>query len=86
MIRWRWIRAFISPTGRILWRGTRAFFAFWRDYIFGDDWTVAAVIGAALLATWGLVQAHVAAWWLLPLAVLGAAVRSLHAAVMREPR
>jgi hypothetical protein len=70
----------------ILWRWTRAFVAFWIDYIFGDDWTVAAVIGAALLATWGLVQASVPAWWLLPLAVLAATVRSLHAAVLRERR
>ena len=68
----------------ILRRWTRAFVLFWVDYIFGDDWTVAAVIGVALLATWGLVQASVPAWWLLPLAVLGATVRSLHAAVMRE--
>jgi len=68
----------------ILWRWIRAFLLFWVDYIFGDDWTVAAVIGVALLATWGLVQADVPAWWLLPLAVLCATVRSLHAAVMRE--
>ena len=70
----------------ILGRWIRAFVLFWVDYIFGDDWTVAAVIGVALLATWGLVQAGVPAWWLLPLAVLGATVRSLHAAVMRERR
>ena len=70
----------------ILWRWIRAFLLFWVDYIFGDDWTVAAVVGVALLATWGLVQADVPAWWLLPLAVLGATVRSLHAAVMREGR
>jgi hypothetical protein len=70
----------------ILWRWIRAFVAFWVDYIFGDDWTVAAVIGVALLATWGLVKASVPAWWLLPPAVLAATVRSLHAAVMRERR
>jgi len=70
----------------ILWRWIRAFVAFWVDYIFGDDWTVAAVIGVALLATWGLVKADVPAWWLLPLAVLAATVLSLHAAVMRERR
>jgi hypothetical protein len=52
-------------------------------FVTGDDWTVAAVIGAALLATWGLVQADVAAWWLLPLAVLGATVSSLYRAVRR---
>jgi hypothetical protein len=69
-----------------LWRWARAFVLFWVDYIFGDDWTVAALIGVALLATWGLVQASVPAWWLLPLAVLGAAARSLRAAVLRERR
>jgi o-aminophenol oxidase len=37
-----------------LWRWTRAFVLFWIDYIFGDDWTVAAVIGTALVGTWGL--------------------------------
>ena len=61
-----------------------AFVRFWIDYIFGDDWTVAAIVGAALLATWGLVQADVTAWWLLPLAVLGATVQSLRRAVRRE--
>ena len=61
-----------------------AFVRFWIDYIFGDDWTVAAIIGAALLATWGLVQADVTAWWLLPLAVLGATAQSLRRAVSRE--
>ena len=44
------------------------------------------MIGVALLVTWRLVQAGVPAWWLLPLAVLGATVRSLHASVMRERR
>ena len=68
----------------ILWRWARRFVLFWVDYIFGDDWTVAAVIGAALLGTWGLVRAGVPAWWLLPLAVIGATARSLHAAVLRE--
>ena len=70
----------------IFWRWIRAFVAFWIDYIFGDDWTIAAVIGVALLATWGLTRAGVPAWWLLPVAVLGATVRSLHAAQMRERR
>ena len=55
----------------ILFRWTHAFVRFWYDYIFGDDWTVAAVIGVALLATWRLVHAGVPAWWLLPLLVLG---------------
>jgi fatty acid desaturase len=37
-----------------------------------------------LLASWGLVQAGVPAWWLLPLAVLYATVRSLRRAVVLE--
>ena len=67
-------------------RWARAFVLFWVDYIFGDDWTVAAAIGLALLATWGLVRAGVPAWWLLPIAVLGATAGSLYRAVLRERR
>jgi hypothetical protein len=65
-------------------RWARAFVGFWIDYIVGDDWTVAAVIGAGLVATWGLVRAGLPAWWVLPLAVLGATARSLRRAVLRE--
>jgi hypothetical protein len=36
------------------------------DYIFGDDWVVAAVMIVALVATGLLVAAHVNAWWLVP--------------------
>jgi hypothetical protein len=53
-------------------------------FVIGDDWRVAAAIAVGLLATWGLVAASVTAWWLLPLVVLGATVRSLHRAVLRE--
>ena len=53
-------------------------------FVIGDDWRVAARIALALLATWGLVQAHVPAWWLMPLAVLYATVRSLHRAIVLE--
>jgi hypothetical protein len=67
----------------ILWRWARAFVLFWADYIFGDDWTFAVGIGVALLVTGGLVQAGVPAWWVLPLAVLGGTVVSLHRAVLR---
>ena len=51
------------------------------DYVIGDDWTVAALIALGLLATWRLVEADVAAWWLLPLVVIGANVQSLRRAV-----
>jgi hypothetical protein len=65
----------------VVWRWTRAVVLFLVDYIFGDDWTVAAVIALGLLATWRLVEAGVGAWWLLPLVVLAANVQSLRRAV-----
>ena len=71
MILWRWIK-----TGVRWWVVT---------FVIGDDWRVAARIALALLATWGLVEAAVTAWWLLPLAVIYATERSLHRAVVREP-
>ena len=70
MIVWRWIKAGVK-----WWLVT---------FVIGDDWRVAARIAVALLATWGLVETGVAAWWLLPVAVLYATVRSLHREVVRE--
>ena len=68
----------------ILWRGFKAVIRFLIDYIFGDDWTVAVVIGVGLLATWRLIEAGVNAWWLLPLVVIAATAQSLWRAVRRE--
>jgi hypothetical protein len=70
MIVWRWIKAGVK-----WWVVT---------FVIGDDWRVAARIAVSLLATWGLVEADVPAWWLLPLAVLYATVRSLHRATVLE--
>ena len=64
-------------------RALRAFLGFWVDFILGDDWTIAAAIGLALLASWVLVLAGVSAWWLLPLVVVGATLISLRRAVAR---
>ena len=47
----------------------RAFFAFWYDFVIGDDWHVAVGIVAALAATYGISRAGVPAWWLVPVAV-----------------
>jgi hypothetical protein len=47
-------------------RWIRAFVQFWIDFIVGDDWTVAAAVLAALLATGGLQRAGLPAWSLLP--------------------
>ncbi len=69
----------------MLWNRTRKVVTWWvTTFVTGDDWTVAAAVGAGLLATWGLVRAGVPAWWLLPPVVLGATVSSLYRAVLRE--
>jgi hypothetical protein len=47
-----------------------AFGRFWWDFVIGDDWLVAVLVVAAIGATAVLAAASVAAWWLLPLAVL----------------
>jgi hypothetical protein len=64
-------------------RWIRAFVGFWIDFIVGDDWTVAATVLAALLATWGLHRAGLPAWWLLPVAAIGATAVSLRRATRR---
>ncbi|MGI8760845.1 MAG: hypothetical protein ACR2LF_06045 [Jatrophihabitantaceae bacterium] len=58
-------------------RGLRSFGAFWWDFIVGDDWRIAAGVVIALAATVGLVHAHVAAWWLPPIAAVGMLAFSL---------
>jgi phage shock protein PspC (stress-responsive transcriptional regulator) len=47
-------------------RQVKAFGAFWYDFVIGDDWLVAAGVVAGLAATYGLSQAGIVAWWLLP--------------------
>jgi hypothetical protein len=47
-----------------------AFGRFWWDFVIGDDWLVAVLVVAAIGATAAVAAANVAAWWLLPLAVL----------------
>lgn len=46
------------------------FFEFWYDFIVGDDWTVAAGVVVALALTALLAHNDIAAWWLLPVAVV----------------
>ena len=43
---------------------------FWWDFVVGDDWLSAVGVVLALGATAALAAANVAAWWLMPLAVL----------------
>jgi hypothetical protein len=61
-------------------RWIRAFVAFWIDFIVGDDWTVAATVLVALIATWGLERAGLPAWWLLPAAVIAVTTVSVRRA------
>jgi len=46
------------------------FVRFWWDFIVGDDPLAALGVAVAIGATAALAAADVAAWWLLPLAVL----------------
>ncbi len=49
-----------------------SFLDFWRDFIIGDDWIVAAAVVLGLGATGVLAHdASINAWWLLPLVVVG---------------
>jgi len=67
-------------------RWLRSFGAFWYDFVIGDDWRVAAVVAVALALTALLVHAaSVNAWWLLPIAVIGALGWSLRRATSGKP-
>jgi uncharacterized membrane protein len=58
-----------------------AFGRFWWDFVVGDDWLSAAGVAVGLGATAALAGDGVAAWWLLPLAVLLVLWLSLRRAV-----
>jgi hypothetical protein len=58
-------------------RGTRAFGAFWWDFIVGDDWRIAAGVVLALGATGAVARTSVPAWWLVPVAVTAILALSL---------
>ena len=51
-------------------RAVRGFFAFWYDFIVGDDATIAIGVVIALALTALLAHHHATAWWLLPVAAL----------------
>jgi hypothetical protein len=58
-----------------------AFGRFWWDFVIGDDWLVAVLVVAGIGATAALATTSVAAWWLLPLVVLGVLWLSLRRAI-----
>lgn len=51
-------------------RQARAFVAFLRDFVIGDDPLIAVVVVVGLGLTAVLAGAALAAWWLMPLAVV----------------
>ena len=61
----------------------RAVGAFWWDFIVGDDWVVAAGVAAALGLTAFLAHRDIAAWWVLPVAVVLVLAVSLRRATRR---
>ncbi|MGH3743295.1 MAG: hypothetical protein ACRDTP_00360 [Mycobacteriales bacterium] len=47
----------------------RDFFAFWYDFVIGDDWRVAAGVVVALAVTAAVSTTTTSAWWIVPFAV-----------------
>lgn len=61
----------------------RAFFAFWYDFIVGDDWRVAVTVAAALAVSVVVDRlTGTAPWWI----VVAAVVLALPASVYRAVR
>jgi hypothetical protein len=54
-----------------------AFFRFWWDFVVGDDWRVAAALVVALSLSALLARTSIAAWWLLPIAVIAVLAESV---------
>jgi hypothetical protein len=53
-------------------RRVRALLAFLYDFVIGDDPLIAVVVVVALAATALIAHAGMAAWWLLPCAIVAA--------------
>lgn len=65
--------------------GLRRFGAFWYHFVIGDDWRIAAGVVFGLTLTAIIVHnAHIQAWWLLPVIVLGMLTLSLWHATRRR--
>jgi len=58
-----------------------AFGRFWWEFVIGDDWRVAVGVAISIGATALLAEQGVAAWWLLPPAVMLVLYGSLRRAI-----
>jgi hypothetical protein len=58
----------------------RGFFLGVWDFIVGDDWRIALGVVLALALTAAIAEASIAAWWVMPLAVLGLLALSIRRA------
>ena len=47
-----------------------SFLRFLREFVIGDDWRIAAGVVVALGVTAAVADTTIAAWWILPVAVL----------------
>jgi hypothetical protein len=56
--------------GGFLMAWLRKFFAFWYDFVVGDDWRAAAAVVVALAITYGVSRTGAPSWWILPVAVI----------------
>lgn len=43
---------------------------FWWDFVVGDDWRAAALVVVAIGVTAAVAASDIAAWWVMPLAVV----------------
>ena len=48
----------------------RNFFAFWKNFLIGDDWIAAIIVLAGFTATYFAVRAGIIAFWIMPVATL----------------
>jgi hypothetical protein len=62
----------------------RRFFAFWYDFVVGDDWRMAVAVVAALVVTYGVTRTGAPSWWILPAAVILAFPLTLWRAARRR--
>jgi hypothetical protein len=66
-------------------RRVEAFLRFLWDFVIGDDWRVAAGVVAALIVTALIADTSIAAWWVLPVAVLALLGASVWGAARTRP-